>query len=86
MRSDLPQPVGDLPSSDLPASDSPQGDLTVDCDRCMVRGDACGECIVTVLLGPIGGFSSEERTAFAVLADSGLVPRLRLVTPEEGVA
>lgn len=76
MRSDLPRPDGDGPS----------GDLTIDCDTCLVRGDACGECIVTVLMGPIGGFSSEERTAFAVLADSGLVPRLRLVTPEEGVA
>lgn len=67
-------------------SDLPSGDLTVDCDRCLVRGDACGECIVTVLLGPIGGFSSEERTAFAVLADSGLVPPLRLVRPDEGAA
>ena len=69
--------------SDVPA---PEGDIDIDCDRCMVRGDACGDCLVTVLLGPIGGVNGEEKAAFAVLADSGLVPRLRLVTPEEGVA
>ena len=25
--------------------------LTVDCDRCQVRGDACTDCVVSVLLG-----------------------------------
>ena len=52
--------------------------------------DACGGCMVTALLGPVAGFTSEERTAFAVLADSGLVPPLRLITGgasrDQGVA
>ena len=54
----------------------------VDCDCCLARGPACGDCVVTVLLGaPPGGveLSSEEQAALAALADSGLVPPLRLV-------
>lgn len=62
------------------------GDLTIDCGSCLARPVACGDCIVTVLLGPIGMVGQEERVAFAVLADSGLVPPLRLVTGDQGVA
>jgi hypothetical protein len=42
--------------------------------------------VVTVLLGPPPelGFDEEERAALDVLADSGLVPPLRLVTPVDG--
>ncbi|MGI9196362.1 MAG: hypothetical protein ACR2KE_02765 [Candidatus Nanopelagicales bacterium] len=79
MRSDPPAHEG-IPEA------TPEGDLSIDCGSCMVRGDACGDCIVSVLLGPIGGVSGEERAAFAVLAGSGLVPPLRLVTRDEGVA
>jgi hypothetical protein len=39
-----------------------------------------------VLLGPPGQIGGEEQVAFAVLAGSGLVPPLRLVTGKEGVA
>jgi hypothetical protein len=62
------------------------GDISIDCDRCLARPAACGDCIVTVLLGPVGTVGEQERAAFAVLADSGLVPPLRLVTDVEGVA
>lgn len=67
-------------------SDSTPGDLTIDCASCLARPAACGDCIVSVLLGPPGQIGGEEQAAFAVLAGSGLVPPLRLVTGEEGVA
>lgn len=56
--------------------------MLIDCDGCAVRDLACGDCVVTVLLGaPPGGLEVDEgeRAALAVLADSGLVPRLQLV-------
>lgn len=56
--------------------------MLMDCDDCGVRGDACGECAVTALLGnppDSREWDETERAAVDVLADSGLVPRLRLV-------
>ncbi|MEQ3552221.1 hypothetical protein WIS52_17250 [Pseudonocardia nematodicida] len=86
--------------------------MIIDCDRCDVRGDACGDCVIGVLMdtpeidrpipylpvdlpgeaGPAivghgnGGpaaapleFAEPERRALEVLADQGLIPRLRLV-------
>ena len=56
--------------------------MLIDCDGCAVRDLACGDCVVTVLLGgPPGALDVDdsERQARDVLADSGLVPRLRLV-------
>jgi hypothetical protein len=57
--------------------------VIVDCDTCVARGPACGDCVVTVLLGPPQpwqeGLAPAEAAALAVLADSGLVPPLRLV-------
>ncbi|MGQ0632182.1 MAG: hypothetical protein ACT4P1_14265 [Sporichthyaceae bacterium] len=48
-----------------------------------MRDLACHDCVVTVLLGPPGavrpGFDDDEALALGVLADSGLVPPLRLV-------
>jgi hypothetical protein len=58
--------------------------VLIDCDRCEVRGPACGDCVVTVLLGaaPDGvHLDAAEVGALDVLADSGLVPPLRLVLP-----
>ncbi len=57
--------------------------MLIDCDRCTVRGLACGDCVVTVLLSrPPSGvrLDDDERVAIGVLAGSGLVPPLRLVT------
>ncbi|HEY5856893.1 MAG TPA: hypothetical protein VIW24_23305 [Aldersonia sp.] len=70
--------------------------MIVDCNECVVRGDACAECVVTVVLGlpevrrgaPDADpgrrreirLEQEERAALDVLAEQGLVPRLRLVT------
>ena len=73
--------------------------MVIDCDRCAVRGLACGDCVVGVLLGvpgvpargttevPVGRPSgasalqldAPEQHALDVLAEQGLVPRLRLV-------
>lgn len=68
--------------------------MIVDCDSCEVRGHACADCVIGVLLGvpavprrpddgPPGAstvqLDAPERRALDVLADQGLVPRLRLV-------
>jgi hypothetical protein len=63
------------------------GVLHVDCDTCVARGAACGDCVVTVLLGASGSSSGsgvvdldpDEQAALRTLADSGLVPPLRLI-------
>jgi hypothetical protein len=51
-----------------------------------MRDIACADCVVTVLLGPPGaarpGFDADEEAALEVLADSGLVPPLRLTLVE----
>ena len=56
--------------------------MLIDCDGCAMRDLACGDCVVTVLLGaPPCAVEMDESEARAldVLADSGLVPRLQLV-------
>jgi hypothetical protein len=84
--------------------------MIIDCDGCVVRGTACGDCVIGVLLGapgsrdggsgedglpsgaPIVQLDAPERRALDVLADQGLVPKLRLVagpsrrasTPSDG--
>lgn len=57
----------------------------VDCGTCTVRGRACSDCVISVLLGvpeddPVD-LAAEERSALATLAESGLLPPLRLVRP-----
>lgn len=65
--------------------------LHVDCDGCTMRGPACGDCVMSVLLGPPGStadFVEEEQEALDVLARAGLVPPLRMVSgtgPDRGV-
>ncbi len=61
--------------------------MLIDCDACQARGPACGDCVVTVLLGApaprtqVTGveLDSAEQAAIAVLAQCGLIPPLRLV-------
>ena len=59
---------------------------TIDCDTCVVRGLACHDCVVTVLLGPPPELTidDDELRALDVLAAGGLVPPLRLVEPVSG--
>lgn len=62
--------------------------MLIDCDSCTVKGAACADCVVTVLLGSppaevdvdIVEFDAVEQAAINTLAEHGLVPPLRLVT------
>jgi hypothetical protein len=58
----------------------------IDCDTCLVRGLACHDCVVTVLLGPPPELTlaDDETQALDVLAAGGLVPPLRMVTAVPG--
>ena len=56
--------------------------LHVDCSSCAARGPACSDCVISVLLGaPVEGIDldTEEQAALSALAESGMVPPLRLV-------
>lgn len=59
--------------------------MRVDCNDCAVRGSGCSDCVISVLLGvpeqdsPAVELAADEQRALAALADSGLVPPLRLV-------
>lgn len=69
--------------------------MIVDCDDCLVRDIACADCVVTVLLGAPTmpertgeawvrrpsriTLEQEELGAMDVLAEVGMVPRLKLV-------
>ena len=63
--------------------------VLIDCDACAVRDLQCGDCVMTVLLGPtawadpdrpgVYDVDPQEAMALEALADSGLVPHLRLV-------
>jgi hypothetical protein len=56
----------------------------IDCDTCTVRGDACADCVVSVMLGgPPDVVAEEERRALGVLAGAGLVPPLQMTAPPE---
>jgi hypothetical protein len=60
--------------------------MMIDCDSCVMRDLACGDCVVTVMLGaPPGAIEVDpvEQSALDVLASSGLVPHLRMLPPTE---
>jgi hypothetical protein len=77
-----PQPAALTTNGFKPGSSAAESSSTlIDCDTCTARGTACGDCVVTVLLGgpPLGvTLNEEERRALEVLADAGLIPPLRL--------
>lgn len=54
--------------------------MIIDCDSCVVRGLACGDCVVSVLLGvpPTVEIDALEQRAIDTLGRAGIVPRLRL--------
>lgn len=61
--------------------------LHVDCTTCTVRGAACGDCVISVLLGPPDvELEDSEQRALTALADAGLVPPLRLAESDERAA
>jgi hypothetical protein len=65
--------------------------VLIDCDACTMRGPGCQDCVVTVVLGLSAEraktlrIDPDEQAALATLADSGLVPPLRLVHPVSSV-
>jgi hypothetical protein len=60
--------------------------MIIDCGSCAVAGLACDDCVVSVLLGVpevgarVTDVCDDHAAAIGVLADSGLVPPLRLVS------
>lgn len=65
--------------------------MLIDCDNCEMRNIACDDCMVTALLGSAPAeapgavrIDEGERAALGALAESGLVPPLRLVRPGQG--
>lgn len=82
----MPQPLTHLAGEPVDHTHAEVGDdaTRIDCDTCVVRGLACGDCVISVLLGPPPELiDDEERRALDVLAAGGLVPPLRLVTAVE---
>ena len=57
----------------------PGAPVVIDCEDCAVRGRGCRDCVISVLLGAPETLLEDERAALEVLAEVGLVPRLRLV-------
>lgn len=55
---------------------SGDGTMHIDCASCPVRGEACDDCLVSVLLGP-PQIDDAATAAIAVLSERGLVPPLR---------
>jgi hypothetical protein len=56
--------------------------VLIDCEACHLRNVACGDCVVTVLLGKSDAtveFDEAEHEAVGALAAHGLVPPLRLI-------
>lgn len=58
--------------------------MQIDCETCPVRGEACGDCVVTALLGP-PELDEREGAALVLLADRGLVSPLRDPRPATDV-
>ena len=50
--------------------------MTIECDRCEVRGLACGSCAATLITGE-ADLGPAELRALTVLANAGLIPPLR---------
>lgn len=60
--------------------------MNIDCEQCTAAPLACGDCVVSVLLGmpefadpEQPAIADEHVAAVAALAQGGLVPPLRLV-------
>lgn len=60
--------------------------MFIECENCQVRPVACGDCVVTALLGVSGSkgvdVGEPELRALDVLAEVGMVAPLRLSRPE----
>lgn len=54
--------------------------MATQCQQCDTHGFACQDCVVTVIAprGASRHLEEEELRALNVLADAGMIPRLRL--------
>jgi hypothetical protein len=56
--------------------------MLINCDTCRMRDVACGDCVISLLLGAphdSSDLDAEEAAALGALAAGGLAPPLRLV-------
>jgi hypothetical protein len=57
--------------------------VRIDCGTCQVRGPACGDCMITALMGTVDGgvveLDAAEQGALRAMTGAGLLPPLRLV-------
>jgi hypothetical protein len=56
--------------------------MLIDCDTCRMRDIACGDCVISLLLGAPQDsldLDAQETAALGALAAGGLAPPLRLV-------
>jgi hypothetical protein len=51
--------------------------MTIECDRCEMRGLACGNCAVPLIAGEEPQLGPAEVRALTALANAGLIPPLR---------
>jgi hypothetical protein len=79
----IPEPVGTAGDATRSAA------MLIDCETCVARDKACGDCVINVLLrsraqntstssAPVE-LDADEEAAIGHLAAAGLVPPLRLV-------
>ncbi|WP_020495237.1 hypothetical protein [Sciscionella marina] len=74
-------------TAETPQGRNEEDEMIIDCERCPVRGKACEDCVVSVLFGgppaaepetPFGaGLDAEHRRAIEVLAEAGMVSKVR---------
>jgi hypothetical protein len=73
------------PTDSSPSDTEPEGDLTIECDCCVLRHtDACEDCVVSFLLerepDDAVVIDADEARAMRMLERAGLVPTLRFST------
>lgn len=84
------QLVNDNLNQELGVSPSEQAPLVIDCDMCaMAHTETCDDCVVSYLVGHVVGtpvvLDFEERRAYELLNDAGLVPASRFVARSDAV-
>ena len=82
--------VGDETDAQCGAAAGEQTGLTIDCDTCVMQhSEACDDCVVSYLVGHVPGtpvvLDFEERRAYELLNDAGLVPSSRFVPRSDAV-
>jgi hypothetical protein len=71
--------------------------MIIDCDNCLVRDIACGDCVVSVLIGSPtpasiepgsngNQLNAEEARVIDLLSSRGMVPPLRFTDSEDSQA